>query len=88
MWSRREQRNLQATGKIKSGSKQLWKTAKKDWALNKLAKPVIQIKGSDPVAVYRSMVEAEIATGANHRNIALATKGLRKTVGGYRWELA
>lgn len=88
VWSRREHRNRQGQG-IASGAKHLWKQAKKEWALNKIALPVIQY---DPegsvVAIYRSMKDAGIALGINYSNIALATKGKRKTAGGCKWELA
>jgi hypothetical protein len=89
LWSRREHRNLQARQQIKSGSRQIWKKSKLEWALNKLAKPVIQkdLEGN-PLAVFRSCMEAEYVTGANHRNISQATLGNRHTVNGYRWELA
>lgn len=88
LWTRREHRNKQGQGVV-SGSRQLWKNAKKEWALDKIARPVIQydLEGH-VVAIYRSMKDAGMALGINYSNIALATKGLRKTVGGYRWELA
>lgn len=88
LWSRKEHRNRQGQG-IASGSRNLWKQAKREWALNKMGLPVIQydLEGSE-IAVYRSIKDAGTALGINYSNIALATKGLRKTVGGYRWELA
>jgi hypothetical protein len=88
VWSRREHNTRQATQRVKSGSRQLWKDSKKNWAIDKLAKPVAQIKDNEVIAIYRGQSEASIITGLERSNIGLCTQGKRKTVGGYKWELA
>lgn len=89
LWSRREHTNLQSTQRIKSGARHLWKQSKLEWSLDKLAKPVIQkTKDGEIVAIFRSCMEAEYITGANHRNISQVTLGNRNFVNGYRWERA
>jgi hypothetical protein len=88
LWSRREHATRQASQRIKSGSRQLWKDSKKTWAIDKLAKPVNQIKNNKVIAIFRGMAEAEAITGIDHRLISLVTRGIRKTTGGYIWHLA
>lgn len=38
------------------------------------------------IAVYKSQLDAQKATGIHNSNIAEATKANRKSAGGYRWE--
>lgn len=89
LWSRREHNTRQATQRVKSGSRQLWKDSKKNWAIDRLAKPVIQIKDDEVVAIFRSQSEASIVTGISRANIGSSIKQYgRKSAGGYNWELA
>lgn len=90
LWSRREHNTRQSTQRVKSGSRQLWKTAKKEWAITKLAKPVVQIKDSEIIAVFRGQAEASLITGISRANIGASAKQSygRKSAGGYIWEFA
>ena len=89
LWKKREFNTLQGNQKIKSHQRNIYKDLKKCWAIERLAKPVVQMtKEGEVVAIFRGMAEAEIITGINHRNISLASRGIRHTTGGYRWEVA
>lgn len=65
------------------------KKSKKMEFLNRIKQPVVQytVKGRR-VKKYNSITQASNNTGVNTGSISKVTRGLCKTAGGFRWELA
>lgn len=87
LWSKKEFRRLKCEGKIASHMRNLWNHSAKERMMAWKAKPVVQIKDGEPIAVFRGLREAMYVTGIDSRRISDFLSGRMKSKD-YKWEFA